>query len=166
MKRLAFIMGYRGPAWAGPLQYTSNDVRLFSDCLLGECDFEIKGPVAKADSFDVGREISRLASACGPEDDLILYFSGHGELKKGELFLLMDESTSALLDSAIPTTTLVKVLQHSEARNKLLILDCCHAGAATGLKGPVVSGPAIEEVFPVNPSFYVLCASARLESAK
>lgn len=49
----------------------------------------------------------------------------------GELFLLFPQTdTSRLVSTALPITTIKAVMAQSRARVRILVLDCCHSGAA------------------------------------
>jgi uncharacterized caspase-like protein len=101
------------------------------------------------------RQISRVAAQCQPGDDLLIYFSGHGELLTGKLFLLLDTTSESVFDTAINTRHVLDAIEFSPAANKLLILDCCHAGGAVGFKGGDLA-PVLSE----NGGHLVLCARA------
>lgn len=74
----------------------------------------------------------RLREACRelfayPGDDVLFYFSGHGSLTKSGGYLATYESEED--DWGIPMQEIVELAGMSPARDILIILDCCHAGA-------------------------------------
>jgi formylglycine-generating enzyme required for sulfatase activity len=99
---------------------------------------------------------------------LICYFSGHGIIDQGELFLLWNDSRQdRLLGTALPIKTIVLAIQRCQARNKLIILDCCHAGAvarSVGFKD--ATGIPVDEICIKPDNFLVLMAADRLERAR
>src|SRR5262249_24339020 len=113
------------------------------------------------DPHDALRAISRLAAACRPGDELVVYFSGHGVLLGGRLFLLWDTTSERIFDSALNAKHILETLDLSIAAHKLLILDCCHAAGAVGFKGG-----DLQPVLTEAGSQLVICASARLELAR
>jgi len=80
-----------------------------------------------------------------PGDTVFVYFSGHGfPDKEGQHFLaLLDTERAKLTQSGLRTDNLRDVLRQCEASQKLLVLDCCHAG--TG-RGEASAGPSSEEI--------------------
>src|SRR5262249_20768445 len=83
---------------------------------------------------------------------------------RGELFLVWDTTTKDLFSSALPAADVVKALNRCQAENKLLILDCCRAGGAVGLKDGL--GVPVDELNIKPDNSLVLMASGRLESAR
>jgi uncharacterized caspase-like protein len=90
------------------------------------------------------------AAAAAQRDDLILfYYSGHGDVSKDTSYLVgQDGKMAALKRTAVALADLVEILQESEARTKVIILDACHSGANFEGKGPKTMPPDfIERVF-------------------
>ncbi|ADJ46825.1 peptidase-related protein [Amycolatopsis mediterranei S699] len=78
------------------------------------------------------------------DDVLLLYFSGHGKLDQlGRLHLCMhDTETTDLLSTAVSSMRINEFVEASRARNVVIILDCCYAGAFRGGGlGDAVAGP-------------------------
>jgi len=92
----------------------------------------------------------QLAANTAERDDMLLfYYSGHGEADGGESYLVArDGHYNALRDTAVPISRVKEILQGSEARAKVIILDACHSGADFEGKGPKPMSPAfIQHVF-------------------
>ena len=73
-----------------------------------------------------------------------MYFSGHGKLdQNGRLHLCMqDTETTDLLSTAVSSARINEFAEASRARNVVIVLDCCHAGAFRGGDfGDAVAGP-------------------------
>lgn len=74
----------------------------------------------------------RLREACielfDYTGDVLLYFSGHGSLTKTGGYLATCEAEAE--DWGIPMQDIISLASSSPARDILIILDCCHAGAA------------------------------------
>ncbi len=164
MARHAFVMGSNGSLNFGRLQYAQADANNIGASLESpRCGFAVTYGKNNADVFELRRQLYRVSTACKPSDTFVCYFSGHGELDEGELFLIWDDTDVNLLGTALPVSDVMKALRRCEAQNKLLILDCCHAGGAIG-KGK--SGVPVKEL-PIDPDNYlVLMASDRLEKAR
>ena len=161
MTQRAFIFGSNGPPWNTRLDYAEKDAESLRFCFQNTCKYQIYRAPEGADAHDTMREISRVAAQCDAGDDLLIYFSGHGELLTGKLFLLLDATSESVFDTAINTRHILDALEFSPAANKLLVLDCCHAGGAVGFRGGDLS-PVISE----SGGHLVLCASRRIEEAR
>ena len=136
MKRYAFIVGQEGPNIKGleTLQYVQNDIKSISEALE-----EIRsGYIVDAFSnnlnpIEVIAEFETLANKCKQDDTLLFYFSGHGYLNHGQLYLLFNQSDlERLVTTSIPISLVKSIFSYSKARAKVMILDCCHSAAATG----------------------------------
>lgn len=64
----------------------------------------------------------------GEPDIALFYFSGHGSFNGTEGYLCPSNFANAY--SGVPMANLIKAASNSRARNKIIILDCCHSGAA------------------------------------
>src|SRR5262249_53332505 len=93
---------------------------------------------------------------------------GHGFLSRGSLFLLWhDSNIDRLLTTTIPVSDILQALRVCPAENKLLVLDCCHAGTVVnmaGLKGATQVELSDAELRPEN--HLVLMERNRQEKAR
>lgn len=90
-------------------------------------------------------EAARKAS-----DTLIVYYAGHGFLdRKGELCLTHPESENREPHTATPYDWLRQaILENSQARRKVVILDCCYSGRVLeGMSDPAADLPAAASLF-------------------
>jgi hypothetical protein len=100
--------------------------------------------LAEASSTRALRAMSQFFSSADRDDVLLVYFSGHGKLdQSGRLHLCMHDTESTdLLSTAVSSTRINEFADASRARNVVIILDCCHAGAFRGGDfGEAVAGP-------------------------
>lgn len=58
----------------------------------------------------------------------LFYFSGHGYIESTGGYLITSECTDG--DDGFPMNELLQIANESLARNKVIVLDCCHAGIA------------------------------------
>ena len=91
------------------------------------------------------------------DDVLLVYFSGHGKLDQGSrLHLCMQDTESTdLLSTAVSSVRINEFADASHARNVVIVLDCCHAGAFRGGElGDAVAGPGryVPDQLPGNPA--------------
>ena len=72
----------------------------------------------------------------GPDDRVIVFFSGHGFLDdRGRMYLApLDCDRENLALTGLPVSHLRDYLSNCKARVKVLILDTCHSGATKGSK--------------------------------
>ncbi|MDR7275996.1 caspase family protein [Catenuloplanes atrovinosus] len=90
------------------------------------------------------RALGRFFGAATRDDVLLFFFSGHGRLDRdGRLHLCMQDTDSTdLLATAVSSARINEFADASRARNIVIILDCCHAGAFRGGDVPdAVAGP-------------------------
>ncbi|MFE9575758.1 caspase family protein [Nocardia sp. NPDC006044] len=82
--------------------------------------------------IDVGRPLRKFALDATEADTLLVYFVGHGVLNElGELCLVLKETEQSDVDfSGLEYDKLRAHLKNSQARTKIVILDCCHSGKA------------------------------------
>jgi YVTN family beta-propeller protein len=81
----------------------------------------------------VGEAIGEFYATAERDDLTLLYFSGHG-LKddNGRLYLAMKNTKRERLRfTALPAHMIDEAVEDSSSRQKILILDCCYAGAYT-----------------------------------
>jgi hypothetical protein len=58
----------------------------------------------------------------------LFYFSGHGYIESTGGYLITSECEEG--DDGFPMNELLQIANDSKSRNKIIILDCCHAGIA------------------------------------
>lgn len=80
---------------------------------------------------NVRRNVRDWLAKAGPEDRLLVFFAGHGELNEadGRTYLVpRDFDRSRIAETGYPLAELRKQVEGCRAAVKCLILDCCHAG--------------------------------------
>lgn len=93
----------------------------------------------------------------GPNDVALLYFSGHGLIKSTGGLIVTPDYTS--YDEGIPMDQILSLANQSQARDKVVILDCCHSGV---FGTPSISG---SDVAQLSEGLTVLTASRDSEYA-
>jgi len=86
-------------------------------------------------------QVALLAQQTDADSTVIFYFSGHGyevDGGFGKQYFLMPHgyNRSDLINSAIEGKDFVQKLNAIPAQKMLILLDCCHAGGMTDVKGP------------------------------
>jgi hypothetical protein len=80
-------------------------------------------------------------------DFLLVYYAGHGvrHAKRDDLYLtLRHTETDALNGTAVPLDWVKEEIEHSPARTRLLVLDCCYAGLAVGTMSSAIDQRELE----------------------
>lgn len=90
-------------------------------------------------------------------DMALLYFSGHGYIKNTGGYLVTTDAIK--YDEGVSMDEILSLANSSKARNKVIILDCCHSGA---MGTPSISGSSIAQL---SDGMSVLTASRESESA-
>ena len=165
MNRIAFVAGSNGSQEFGQLKYALSDADTVSSALAGtRCQFQVVRPEQEASPYTFREALDKACALCNPEDTFLCFFAGHGVLDAGELFLVLDQTTSNFQTTALATDDILASIRRCKAQNKLLILDCCHAGGAIRYRG---SGTLpIEELRIASANHLVLMASGRLERVR
>ncbi|RLA48078.1 MAG: caspase family protein [Gammaproteobacteria bacterium] len=93
----------------------------------------------------------------GEPDMALLYFSGHGFIRSTGGYLVTKDAVR--YDEGVSMDEILNLANHSKAKNKVIILDCCHSGA---LGSPNVTGSNLAQL---SEGLSVLTASRDSEPA-
>jgi hypothetical protein len=111
-------------------------------------------------STDITRPILREAIEqlfAGDSNMALLYFSGHGYIKSTGGYLVTTDAKK--YDEGISMDDVLSLANQSKAKNKVIILDCCHSGA---MGTPSLSGNSTAQL---SEGMSVLTASRNSEFA-
>ena len=123
------------------LRYCVADAELFADTLVSHCGFDRERILLFTDnsseahlkplSANLKTQIPKWLKHAKSGDTVIVFFSGHGYLNGyGEGFLApKDCNVGRLRKTSLAINDLRDALRSCPAARKMLILDCCHAGA-------------------------------------
>ena len=104
------------------------------------------------------RKLEKLSKKVGPDDKLLVYFSGHGYLSRGGLgFWVPADAEKGYSDDYIPNSRLRDFLIEIPSRHILLVSDACFSGALFS-KGPTRRLPEAEEILEGKISRYGFCS--------
>lgn len=87
----------------------------------------------------------------------LLYFSGHGYIKSTGGYLVTTDAKK--YDEGVSMDEILSLANHSKARNKVIIFDCCHSGA---MGTPSINGMGLAQL---SEGLSVLTASRDTEYA-
>ena len=136
MTRFAYVLGANGPESFGRLKRLSwaeaDADNMAARLGLDDLGFKVtarESTVPKA--TDVIEQFQNVAFEAGAQDELLFYFAGHGVVSRGELYFILNETVRGkLVGTGLPWDTVKKIVLHSDAAAKVVVLDCCHAGEA------------------------------------
>lgn len=111
------------------LPYGREDVKMMATALaagLHVNPLHIWTKTANADAGKITRQsflegIRLFLSDCTPDDILIFYFSGHGQIRDGKHWLIFS-------DGAIETQSVIDLFCSYHVDKKIILLDCCMSG--------------------------------------
>ncbi len=170
MRKVAFLVAndtFPEDQTIPSLRYTQNDATALKEVLEDpeSCGFETKIYLNET-SQTILVDLERISKELSKDDIILFYYSGHGRLSGKDLCLISRESrTTSLRATSIKAHEVLAYLQDSRARRRVLILDCCHAGAI----GHVFKGGDAESALAgLAQGFgsYVLTASTAIQLAE
>ncbi|MCA9298249.1 MAG: caspase family protein, partial [Phycisphaerales bacterium] len=155
--RVAIVANARvGAELSGGTQDASRIFALLTRNDLGCCDARRSRLLANCESRTVFQgAVLEAIEGWNPEDQLVVYFSGHGEVRNGRYVLVFGDREA----TALPFDALMADLQASHVRRAILILDACFSGAALtpGQKSLAQAPPLPDEI----PQGIAMLASSR-----
>ncbi|MEU5902959.1 type VII secretion protein EccCb [Micromonospora sp. NPDC047527] len=114
----------------------------------------------------VERSMEMMLRAAGPEDLILLYFSGHGIRRgpKGRFYLAVANTEAKYLSStAISASFVHELLDESPATSSIILLDCCYSGAFEQSKSPTELN--LDGELKAGDGRYVITATNSIERA-
>jgi formylglycine-generating enzyme required for sulfatase activity len=156
-RKWAVVIGinkYLDPRIAS-LRYCVADAHRLAETLAAKCGYEEKRILVIADDqpqdhllplgINLRHQIVQWLTRAEQGDTVLVSFSGHGFLdSQGQGYLAPKDCEKHQLGlTGFRTDDLRNMLTQCVATQKILILDCCHAGSAKEVGGP---GPSSQEV--------------------
>ncbi|WBB68834.1 type VII secretion protein EccCb [Micromonospora sp. WMMD812] len=114
----------------------------------------------------VERSMEMMLRGAGPEDLILLYFSGHGIRRgpKGRFYLAVANTEAKHLSStAISASFVHELLDESPAASSIILLDCCYSGAFERSKSPAELN--LDGELKAGDGRYVITATNSVERA-
>ncbi|MGC4805022.1 type VII secretion protein EccCb [Micromonospora sp. DT233] len=116
----------------------------------------------------IERAMETMLRAAGPEDLVLLYFSGHGvrSSKRGRLHLAVANTEVEHLSSTAVSASFVReLLDESDAASSVILLDCCYSGAFEGQGLKTTDDLALDGELKTGYGRYVVTATNSVERA-
>ena len=151
-KSYALVIGidtYKGK-WP-PLQNAVRDAKAVAEMLTNKFEFEVIHTLydQEATRDNVLSMLDRLAEELGPDDNLLIFFSGHGRkeppLNKG--YWVPVDATERSIGRYISNREIQDYLAAMKAKHVLLVADACFAG-------DIFKGNTLKYPFEDNDNYY------------
>lgn len=131
--RRALIIGINNTHHKVPLKGCAFDARQVEKVLKnhfdGTLNFETRlltDPAKAVTKTLLNDNLKKLFTR--PADVVLFYFAGHGYAGESDVYLVTSDGRDH--DEGITIATVVGLANKSPAKEKIIILDCCHSGAA------------------------------------
>lgn len=135
----ALVVGVNYYPKVGHLHGCVSDAYAVSQVLARHMDGQLNFDVKQVTAVDAASAVSRkqlkedvIALFADDSDVALLYFAGHGHVEDAGGYLVTSECEDG--DAGLPLEEVLNFANESRAKNKILILDSCHSGAAGTLK--------------------------------
>ena len=151
-----------------PLKCPENDVYGMYDIVASSELGAFEEPVVfkNADHQTILGQIEETLGNAGRDDQILIYYSGHGLTDLSGLLYLTAANTQVkqLVTTSVPIEMLRLQIENSYCRKVMLILDCCHGGAAGK---SFVKGSVDEQLKQLSrgSGIYILTASTASQTA-
>lgn len=97
---------------------------------------------------NIWRALANLRRKAGENDTVWVYYAGHAAPEGSNLFwVTYDSDVDDLYGTGLANEQISKVLSDIQARQMLVLLDCCHAAATSIQKNPTRTVLTAEEIF-------------------
>ena len=130
MKR-AFVVGIDDYGSECSLSGCVNDANVVSELLSHNADgspnFDVKTGLNLTKKYEVVEGIKELFSDTRDVDTALFYFSGHGMFDSDKGYLALPDVFET--KDGVDLYDILDLANKSSISNKIIILDCCHAGA-------------------------------------
>ena len=143
--RWALLVGVQRYSREPEVPFAEDDVELIRNTLVTSGDFNIDNILVLSDGQkqrhhqptldNMNVQIPRWLGNIGREDSLIVYFAGHGHVDDAGTGYLcpVEFDRSNPKNTGFSLARMQELLVGCPAREKVLVLDCCHASAARAI---------------------------------
>ena len=178
-RRWAILVGVEQYHRVSRLRHTINDIKRLSETLQQRGDYRPDCILEIVDTSPNSRfqplrasllaELPGWLSKVGPNDQVLVYFSGHGLCgEDGKLYLApIDCNPDDLASTCIEVQWLREQIAACQARFKILVIDACHAGNEKGeADTPSVSAKDLGTPFKDLTGVFTLASCAAKEKSQ
>ncbi|MCR8645665.1 caspase family protein [Paenibacillus sp. N1-5-1-14] len=94
------------------------------------------GTLNEGTKKNILQEIEAVTKRVSANEDLVIYFSGHGYESDGKNFIVPSDSINNEENELIEIKKIVEIIEMCECKHKLIIIDACFSGVVnSGVKG-------------------------------
>jgi len=128
----ALVIGNNDYQQLSPLRTAINDARAVSTLLEVEYGFNVK-LLENATRVDIVKSISTLRSQVGNQDNLLIYYAGHGHLDEAanEGYWLPIDASRDDPSNWVTTDQIVGQIRGMQAKHVMVVADSCFSGTMT-----------------------------------
>ncbi|SLN72775.1 Caspase domain protein [Roseovarius albus] len=151
------------------LSYARNDATALHNLLQGETgeQFDRVELITQGNHSDALTTIEQITTEMQRNDLLLIYYAGHGLVRNQKLHLAFGNTRSDLIHStALKYGNLLDVVEQASARTRLMILDCCYAGAAGEDASRSALGEQLQLELGANSRTLVMTAATSTQIAR
>lgn len=178
-RRWALAIGvnrYQDPQIPG-LEYAVADARLVRKTLAEQCGYPADRILLLADDQPtedrrpglgaIRKQLAAWLERADSEDTMFVFFSGHAFLDgEGRCYLAPSDARKAdLIRSSLSTDELRNLLARCKATQKVLVLDCCHAGGTKAADSAAVSAEEAAKALAESAGLVTLASCRKAESS-
>jgi formylglycine-generating enzyme required for sulfatase activity len=124
---------------------------------------------ANENFLEMRDRLSRFYHGRAPDDMLLLYYSGHGILGRGNRLFLATAGSNldAPRERSISANEIREFIGETRAQGQIVVLDCCHSGAFVEHNKAGAPAPAVtpDTFSSAGTGLYVLTAADALQYA-
>ncbi|MEM1226692.1 MAG: caspase family protein [Planctomycetota bacterium] len=136
-RKWAILVGVNQYSQLQPLKYGRHDAERMYQVLTERCGYEPRFITLMTDGehetarrplkHNIANQLGRVFAEVHPRDHVLVFFTGHGFVSDdGEGYLATQESdVEDLPRTALSANRVMQQLESLQARQKILILDCC-----------------------------------------
>lgn len=94
------------------------------------------GKKVEATKANILEEIETISKSTSYDENIVIYFSGHGHRINDKNFIVPSDSISATEEELIEIKKIIEIIEKCNCRHKLVIIDACFSGVVdSGRKG-------------------------------
>lgn len=94
------------------------------------------GKKNEATKANILEEIEAISKRASYDENIVIYFSGHGHRINEKNFIVPSDSISASEEGLIEIKRIIEIVEQCNCRHKLIIIDACFSGVVdSGRKG-------------------------------
>ena len=123
----ALIIGNQDYDQMGDLRTSVNDAIELERVLRVKYGFATE-LLQNADRFDILAALNRKRDELTEEDNLLIYFAGHGELANGKGYWLPTDAEPGSTDNWISSVSVTDLVDSMDAKHVMIVADSCYSG--------------------------------------